>query len=109
MLLARPPDDAACADEYAKGPTANVAEVALKNLAAIAPADADPEEVARAIVRGVALTRRLAIALGGNDGLDAADFEMLDEAVAIIVVVLRPTWPRHGRGGLEANIQCRAN
>ena len=47
------PDDAACADEYAKGPTANVAEVALKNLAAIAPADADPEEVARAIVRVV--------------------------------------------------------
>jgi NAD(P)-dependent dehydrogenase (short-subunit alcohol dehydrogenase family) len=47
------PDDAACAEDYAKGPTANVAEVALKNLAAIAPPDADPEEVARAIVRVV--------------------------------------------------------
>jgi NAD(P)-dependent dehydrogenase (short-subunit alcohol dehydrogenase family) len=47
------PDDAARADDYAKGPTANVAEVALKNLAAISPPDADPEEVAHAIVRVV--------------------------------------------------------
>jgi hypothetical protein len=29
----------------------------------------------------------LRFALGGNDGLDAADFEMLDEAVAIIAFV----------------------
>ena len=47
------PDDAACADDYAKGPTATLSDVTLKNLAAIAPADADPEEVARAIVRVV--------------------------------------------------------
>jgi NAD(P)-dependent dehydrogenase (short-subunit alcohol dehydrogenase family) len=30
------PDDGACADEYAEGPTRDIAEVALKNLAAIA-------------------------------------------------------------------------
>jgi NAD(P)-dependent dehydrogenase (short-subunit alcohol dehydrogenase family) len=47
------PGDAARADEYARGPTADVADIALKNLAAIAPPDADPEEVARAIVRVV--------------------------------------------------------
>jgi NAD(P)-dependent dehydrogenase (short-subunit alcohol dehydrogenase family) len=47
------PDDAACAAEYAQGPTRDVAEVALKNLAAIAPPDADPEDVARAIVKVV--------------------------------------------------------
>src|SRR5262249_18717900 len=47
------PDDAACADEYAKGPTRDIAETALKNLAAIAPQDADPEDVARAIVKVV--------------------------------------------------------
>ncbi|GLS22360.1 short-chain dehydrogenase/reductase [Labrys miyagiensis] len=49
------PGDPARADEYAKGPTADIAEVALKNLAAIAPADADPEEVAREVVRVVDL------------------------------------------------------
>ena len=47
------PADGARADEYAKGPTADLAEVALKNLAAIAPPDADPEDVTRAIVRVV--------------------------------------------------------
>ena len=41
-------------------------------------------EVALAIEREVALARRLAICPRRNDGLDAADFEMLDEAVAII-------------------------
>jgi len=47
------PNDAARADEYARGPTCAVAEVALKNLAAIAPPDADPEDVARAVVKVV--------------------------------------------------------
>jgi NAD(P)-dependent dehydrogenase (short-subunit alcohol dehydrogenase family) len=47
------PGDTARADEYAKGPTADLASVALKGLAGIAPPDADPEEVARAIVRVV--------------------------------------------------------
>lgn len=49
------PGDTARAEEYASGPTAEVAETALKNLAAIAPADADPAEVAREIVRVVDL------------------------------------------------------
>jgi hypothetical protein len=41
-------------------------------------------EVALAIVeREVALAQRLAICPRRNDGLDAPDFEMLDEAVAI--------------------------
>jgi NAD(P)-dependent dehydrogenase (short-subunit alcohol dehydrogenase family) len=47
------PVDSARATEYARGPTSDVAEIALKNLAAIAPPDADPEDVARAIVRVV--------------------------------------------------------
>ena len=47
------PGDAARADEYAAGPTSDMADVALKNLAAIAPPDADPTEVARAVVRVV--------------------------------------------------------
>jgi hypothetical protein len=37
--------------------------------------------------REVALARRLASCLRRNDGLDAADFEVLDEAVAIIAFV----------------------
>jgi hypothetical protein len=45
------------------------------------------DEVALAIERKVALARRLAICPRRNDGLDAADFEMLDEAVAIIAFV----------------------
>ena len=45
------------------------------------------DEVALAIEREVALARRLAICPRRNDGLDAADFEMLDEAVAIIACV----------------------
>ena len=44
-------------------------------------------EVALAIEREVALARRLAICPRRNDGLDAADFEMLDAAVAIIAFV----------------------
>lgn len=44
-------------------------------------------EVALAIEREVALARRLAICPRRNDGLDAADFEMLDEAVANIAFV----------------------
>src|SRR5829696_2695739 len=43
--------------------------------------------VALAIEREVALARRLAICPRRNDRLDAADFEMLDEAVAIIAFV----------------------
>ena len=44
-------------------------------------------EVALAIEREVALARRLAICPRRNDGLDAADFEMLAEAIAIIAFV----------------------
>ena len=44
-------------------------------------------EVALAIEREVALGRRLAIRPRHNDGLDAADLEMLDEALAIIAFV----------------------
>jgi NAD(P)-dependent dehydrogenase (short-subunit alcohol dehydrogenase family) len=47
------PGDVARADEYAKGPTSDVADVALKNLAGISPPDADPTEVARVVVRVV--------------------------------------------------------
>ena len=37
--------------EYAKGPTASIPDVALKGLTALEPKDADPSEVARAIVK----------------------------------------------------------
>ncbi|WP_225770186.1 SDR family oxidoreductase [Inquilinus sp. Marseille-Q2685] len=47
------PADAARAEEYAKGPTADFGEVAFKGLAALEPADADPQAVADAIVRVV--------------------------------------------------------
>ena len=47
------PADAARAAEYGDGPYAGVADRALKGLAALEPADADPAEVARAIVRAV--------------------------------------------------------
>jgi NAD(P)-dependent dehydrogenase (short-subunit alcohol dehydrogenase family) len=49
------PADVARAEEYANGPTSDIADVALKNLAAIAPPDADPGEVAREIARVVNL------------------------------------------------------
>jgi NAD(P)-dependent dehydrogenase (short-subunit alcohol dehydrogenase family) len=39
------------AEEYAKGPTASIPDVTLKGLTALEPKDADPTEVARAIVK----------------------------------------------------------
>ncbi len=47
------PADAARAAEYEKGPYAGVTELALKGLAALEPADADPAAVADAIVKVV--------------------------------------------------------
>jgi NAD(P)-dependent dehydrogenase (short-subunit alcohol dehydrogenase family) len=53
FLHAGAPGDPERAEEYAKGPTASIPSVALKGLAALEPADADPMEVARAIVKVV--------------------------------------------------------
>ena len=50
FLHAGKPADAARAAEYSRGPTASIPEVALKGLASLEPADADPAAVARAIV-----------------------------------------------------------
>jgi NAD(P)-dependent dehydrogenase (short-subunit alcohol dehydrogenase family) len=47
------PADKARAKEYSEGPNANIPEVALKGLAALEPADADPSTVADAIVKVV--------------------------------------------------------
>lgn len=47
------PEDAARAAEYETGPYAGVADMALSGLASLEPADADPVEVAREIVRVV--------------------------------------------------------
>lgn len=47
------PADTARAGEYEAGPYAGVADQALRGLAALEPAEADPAEVARAIVRVV--------------------------------------------------------
>jgi len=47
------PADAARVAEYEAGPYAGIAEKALKGLAGLEPADADPAEVARQIVRVV--------------------------------------------------------
>jgi NAD(P)-dependent dehydrogenase (short-subunit alcohol dehydrogenase family) len=47
------PADTARAAEYETGPYAGIADKALKGLASLEPADADPAEVARAIVRVV--------------------------------------------------------
>jgi NAD(P)-dependent dehydrogenase (short-subunit alcohol dehydrogenase family) len=47
------PSDEARAAEYEAGPYAGVADQALKGLASLEPADADPAEVARQIVRVV--------------------------------------------------------
>lgn len=47
--------DSHVAAEYESGPYAGVAEQALKGLANLEPTDADPEEVARQIVRVVGL------------------------------------------------------
>ncbi|TCR68456.1 SDR family oxidoreductase [Bosea sp. BK604] len=49
------PADKARADEYAAGPTADFGEVAFKGLAALEPADADPQAVADATVAVVGL------------------------------------------------------
>jgi NAD(P)-dependent dehydrogenase (short-subunit alcohol dehydrogenase family) len=51
FLHAGAPADLPRAEEYAEGPTASIPEVALKGLTALEPKDADPSEVARAIVR----------------------------------------------------------
>jgi NAD(P)-dependent dehydrogenase (short-subunit alcohol dehydrogenase family) len=53
FLHAGKPADQARADEYALGPTADLAAAALKGLAALEPPDADPAAVAQAIVRVV--------------------------------------------------------
>jgi len=50
------PVDKACVAEYEAGPYAGVADQALKGLAGLEPADADPAEVARQIVRVVDTT-----------------------------------------------------
>jgi NAD(P)-dependent dehydrogenase (short-subunit alcohol dehydrogenase family) len=47
------PADTVRAEEYARGPTADFGEVAFKGLAALEPADADPQAVADAIVKVV--------------------------------------------------------
>lgn len=49
------PADSDIVAEYEEGPYAGVADMALKGLAALEPSDADPEEVARQIVRVVGL------------------------------------------------------
>ena len=50
FLHAGSPADKDRLAEYEQGPTKDIADVALKGLAALEPEDADPEEVARAIV-----------------------------------------------------------
>lgn len=47
------PADTSRAEAYAKGPTADLPDIALKGLAALEPADADPQSVADAIVEVV--------------------------------------------------------
>ena len=51
FLHAGAPFDKHRVAEYAQGPTASIPDIALKGLAALEPADADPTEVARAIVK----------------------------------------------------------
>ena len=53
FLHAGAPADRLRAEEYAKGPTASIPDVILKGLTALEPEDADPTEVARAIVKVV--------------------------------------------------------
>lgn len=55
------PDDIAVARAYAEGPTGDLPARAAKGHEAMEPDDADPEEVARAIVRVVNLSRRQAV------------------------------------------------
>ena len=67
------------------------------------------DEVALAIEREVALARRLAICPRRNDGLDAADFEMLNEAVAILAFVGEEGWGFDFLGqdlGLRYVVKC---
>jgi NAD(P)-dependent dehydrogenase (short-subunit alcohol dehydrogenase family) len=59
FLHAGSPADRQRADEYARGPTASIPEVALKGLASLEPGDADPTEVARVIVNIVGTPRGL--------------------------------------------------
>jgi len=49
------PRDAVRAEEYADGPTADVSEIALARLAELSPRDPEPEAVARAIAKIVAM------------------------------------------------------
>jgi NAD(P)-dependent dehydrogenase (short-subunit alcohol dehydrogenase family) len=49
------PADAHIVADYEQGPYAGVADIALRGLASLEPSDADPEEVARQIVRVVDL------------------------------------------------------
>lgn len=51
------PGDEAVAADYADGPTADLPDIALKGLAALEPADADVEDVAREIVRIVGMAK----------------------------------------------------
>jgi NAD(P)-dependent dehydrogenase (short-subunit alcohol dehydrogenase family) len=51
FLHAEAPANQLRAEEYAKGPTASIPDVVLKGLTALEPKDADPTEVARAIVQ----------------------------------------------------------
>jgi NAD(P)-dependent dehydrogenase (short-subunit alcohol dehydrogenase family) len=53
FLNAGKPADHARADAYAQGPTASIPDIILQGLAALEPEDADPEEVANAIVKVV--------------------------------------------------------
>ena len=47
------PADESRADAYARGPTSNLADTALKGLSGLEPPDADPQAVADAIVKVV--------------------------------------------------------
>jgi hypothetical protein len=51
FLHAGAPADQLRAEEYAKGLTASIPDVILKGLTALEPKDADPTQVARAIVK----------------------------------------------------------
>jgi NAD(P)-dependent dehydrogenase (short-subunit alcohol dehydrogenase family) len=51
FIHASAPADQLRAEEYAKGPTASIPDVVLEGLTALEPKDADPTEVARAIVK----------------------------------------------------------
>jgi hypothetical protein len=51
FLHAGAPADQLRAEKYAKGPTASIPDVVLNGLTALEPKDADPTEVARAIVK----------------------------------------------------------